>query len=636
MVDGNDFISEAIQKGATAIVSERPRPKTGILSGVTYIKVADSREALGEIAADWYGTNKGNLKIIGVTGTKGKTTTCHLIYHILTTVGKKAGLVSSIVAKIGDTEEDTGFHTTSPDVLELHRLLARMVKAGCEYAVIEVSSHGIDQQRIAGVKFDIGVLTNIAPEHLDYHKTFAEYRRVKLAFLNSAKQKIISPETTNLDILPGKFNNINAETAIEVAAALGIDRKSALQALHLFKLPPGRLEEIKNNLGLKIIIDFAHTPESLREILTYLRQITKGKLIAVFGCAGERDPGKREPMGEIAGELADLSIFTAEDPRRENVFAILKTMEKKAKNYLEIPERGEAIAAALSLAEKGDTVVICGKGHEKSMCYGGIEHPWSDQESVRQALSTRKNIGVIVMVAGMGKRMHSEKPKVLHTLAGRPMIAYTLSNLRQAGLGHIVVVVGYKKDEVIRVVKGAVDFAEQPEPLGTGDAAAKGLIRIDPSIKTVVVLNGDDSAFYTPTVINDILKTHQTSGAVLTFVSLIKADPLGLGRVIRNSKGNLVDIIEENDLTEEQKQIKEINDGLYVFNRDWLAKNLSKIKKSGSGEYYIVDLIKIALHAEKRMAVYKLRDNALWQGINTPEQLAEADNLMRMKLSKWN
>jgi len=635
-VDGHDFIHEAINRGAVVVIGEKDYAKTGIPRRVTYIKVSDSKQSLGEVATNWFGTRDAKLKIIGVTGTKGKTTTCHLIYHILTSVGKKVGLISSIVAKMGKVEEDTGFHTTSPDVISLHRLLKQMVKAGCEYAVVEVSSHGIDQKRIAGINFDIGVLTNIAPEHLDYHKTFAEYRKVKLSFLNSAKTKIVSKKTTKLDILPGKFNNVNAETAIEVVVALGMDRKLAEKALYSFKLPIGRLEEIKNNLGIKIIIDFAHTPDSLREVLQYLRSQTKGRLIAVFGCAGERDKGKRLKMGEISGKIADVSILTAEDPRSENVFDILKSMETKARNYLEIPERGEAIAAAINLAKRGDTIVICGKGHEKSMCYGKIEHPWSDQESVKNVLNARKDIGVIVMAAGMGKRMHSKKPKVMHLLAERPMISYTLDNLRRAGLENIVVVVGYKKDEVVREIKGAVKFADQPIALGTADATVKGLIQIGASTKTIVVLNGDDSAFYSPEIIKDVIKLQYNSHSILSFVGLIKADPLGLGRIIRNSRGQLVDIVEEKDLNEDQKKIKEVNDGLYVFDKRWLSQNLGKIQKSASGEFYLVDLIKIALKAGKKASIYWLKNNEEWQGINTPEQLAEADKLMRQKLAKWN
>jgi UDP-N-acetylmuramoyl-L-alanyl-D-glutamate--2,6-diaminopimelate ligase len=312
----------------------------------------------------------------------------------LTKLGKKVGLVTSITAKIGNKEVDTGFHVTSPDVISLHKFLKEMSDAGCEYAVIEVSSHGIDQKRIAGVKFDIGVLTNIAPEHLDYHRTFEEYKRVKMSFINSVKFKALSPTDTDLDILPGKFNNLNIEAALKAVEFLGIDRNSAIQTLGSFELPEGRLEEIKNSKGFKIFVDFAHTPESLEAALKHLRTQTSGKLIAVFGSAGERDPYKRPKMGEVAGKFADEVILTAEDPRSERVEDIIVQIKsgiksKNAKIYNE-PDRKKAIKLALDIAKNGDLVGIFGKGHEKSMNLDGIhETPWSDQKIVREYIDKK-------------------------------------------------------------------------------------------------------------------------------------------------------------------------------------------------------------------------------------------------------
>ena len=270
-VDGNDYIEEALKNGAGKIYKD------------------SNPTELGRLASEYYNNPSSKLKVIGVTGTKGKTTTCHLIHHILTTNGKKAGIISTISAQ--------GFHTTAPDIITLNQELSEMVKKGYEYVVLEVSSHGIDQGRIAGIKFDISVLTNIAPEHLDYHKTFKEYKRVKMMFINSAQYRVFSPKTTNLNILTGDFNNINAETAIEVCKELGISESTSMKALKTFKLPEGRLEEIVNNNGYRIFVDFAHTPDSLEARLKYLRTITKGKLIAVFGCAGERDP-RKDPKWE--------------------------------------------------------------------------------------------------------------------------------------------------------------------------------------------------------------------------------------------------------------------------------------------------------------------------------------------------
>lgn len=380
--DGHDYISDAIKNGAKLVVGERTPAD---------VIVKDSREALGTLASAFYDYPSQKLKIIGVTGTKGKTTTCYLIHHILTKLGKKTGLVSSIVAKIGDREIDTGFHVTSPGVVSLHKLLKEMVEKGLEYAVIEVSSHGIDQGRVMGIKFDVGVLTNIAPEHLDYHKTFEEYKRVKISFISSVKHKIISPTETDLNILPGKFNNLDAEVAIAVSKLYGIERDEAIETLKTFKLPKGRLEEIENDLGIKIFVDFAHTPDSLEAALKYLGTQTQGKLIAVFGAAGERDPYKRPVMGKVAAELADEVILTAEDPRTEKATDIInqikKGMESKNVEIYEEPDRKKAIKLALEMAKKGDVIGIFGKGHEKSMNLDGIhEIPWSDQEVVREIL----------------------------------------------------------------------------------------------------------------------------------------------------------------------------------------------------------------------------------------------------------
>lgn len=382
-VDGHDFISDAIERGAVKIYGERN------LNYPNYFKVKDSREKLGELASEFYGFPSHKIKIIGVTGTKGKTTTAHLIYHMLTTLGKKCGLVSSIVAKIGDKEIDTGFHVTSPDVVSLHRFLSEMVSAGCEYAVIEVSSHGIDQKRIAGIKFDIGVLTNIASEHLDYHRTFKEYKRIKMSFINSIKFKVLSPVDTNLNVLPGKFNNLNVEAAIKTMEFLGIDKDLAIKTLDTFELPEGRLEEIKNSRGFKIFVDFAHTPESLDAALRYLRTQASGKIIAVFGCAGERDAFKRPKMGRVASELADEVILTSEDPRSEKAEDIISQIKKGIKSnkakVISEPDRKRAIEIALKNAKKGDLVGIFGKGHEKSMNLDGVnEIPWSDQKIVRE------------------------------------------------------------------------------------------------------------------------------------------------------------------------------------------------------------------------------------------------------------
>ena len=620
--DGHDFIPQAIKNGATEVVGEKD---IKVPEGIKYIKVKDSGEALGELASKFYGNPSKKLTVIGVTGTKGKTTTCHLIAHILAKLGQKTKLISTIIV--------SGFHTTTPDVISLHELLKEAVDEGCKYAVIEVSSHGIDQQRIAGVKFDVGVLTNIAPEHLDYHKTFAEYKRVKFSFIDAVRVKIIAKTETDLDILPGRFNNLNAQAAVDAVVSLGYKKGSAIEALHSFKLPEGRLEEIKNDLGFRIYVDFAHTPDSLEAVLTYLKGITKGRLIAVFGSAGERDSKKRPKMGKISGGIADFSVFTAEDPRSENIFKIFGQMKKHARNFVCIPERGEAIIYGLSLACKGDCVVVCGKGHERSMAYGGFEHPWSEREIIENYLKRDVSVSAIIMAAGKGKRMRSLKPKVLHEICGRPMICYALENLRNAGVGEITVVVGFKKDEVIKRVAGAVNIAVEKNPIGgTADAAKAGFGQVSRRTKILLVINGDDSAFYKPETIKNILKIHAERGRKLTFVSLMKNNPTGLGRVIRGKNGLITKIVEEKDATEAERKIKEVNDGLYVFERGWFEKNISKVKRGPQGEYYLVDIIKIAIDQGDRMATYTLPNDNEWQGVNTQEQLEEANKKMEERL----
>ena len=632
--DGHNFIPEAIKNGAKFIIGQK-EIKLG--SQAQYIQVSDSREALGVLADEFYGQPSQKLKIIGVTGTKGKTTTCHLIYHILTDIGQKTGLISSIVAKIGMREMDTGFHVTSPDVVSLHKFLREMVDAGCKYAVIEVSSHGIDQQRIAGVQFEVGVLTNIAPEHLDYHKTFKEYKRIKMNFINLCKYRAFSPTETDLAILPGKFNNLNVEAALKAVSYLGVDRQKALKTLDSFDLPKGRLEEVINKSGFRIVIDFAHTPDSLEAALTYLRTTTKGRLISVFGCAGERDHKKRRRMGKISGQLADLSVFTAEDPRTENVSDIFRAMKKNAKNFVCIPERGEAIAYALSKARKGDTVGLFGKGHETSMAFKGFEHPWSDQQAVKDYLNVDQTVSSILLAAGKGSRMRSNIPKVAHSICGRPMIAYSLENLRRSGLNDLVIVVSFRKNLVEKIVNGSVKIAVQKTSKGgTADAAECGFNLVSKDSKTIMVINGDDSAFYTPLTIKHVLDAHNKTKSVITFVSLEKENPTGLGRVLRDKEGNVCGIVEEKNATQEERKIREINDGLYVFNRKWLGINLPKVGKNPiSGERYLTDLIEVAILGKNKITAYKLPDPEEWQGINTPEELEKARAKMEAKLNGY-
>lgn len=378
------------------------------------------------LAVLYYRYPASSLKVIGVTGTDGKTTTVHLIAQILREANLKTAYISTVGAKIQDSEIDTGFHVTTPNPWALQKLLRKMVDKHLEYLVLEATSHGLDQHRLFGCRFQIGVLTNVTHEHLDYHRTFQKYleakmklfKRVKKAILNKddpsfsqfkrevekgggevisygLKDGDFTPKTfpfkTNLE---GEYNLSNCLAAIAVAKSLKIEDEVIRKGLLGFTGITGRLEEINEGQNFKIFVDFAHTPNSLLKTLEALRE-KKGKsqrLMVVFGCAGLRDRQKRPLMGKIATDLADLVILTAEDPRTEDLSQIIEEISKGCpdfKNLYKIPDRKEAIEFALKEAKRGDLVVICGKGHEKSMCFGTKEIPWSDQEEVRKILRKR-------------------------------------------------------------------------------------------------------------------------------------------------------------------------------------------------------------------------------------------------------
>lgn len=385
------------------------------------------------LAVLFFGYPAKRLKVIGVTGTDGKTTTATLIHKILVDVGKKAALISTVSAKIGREEISTGLHVTSPHPWKLQQLLRRIVKQGLEYVVLEATSHGLVQNRLFGCNFMVGVVTNVTHEHLDYHGTYEKYlaakaklfRRVKVAVFNrddrsyrklmtkiskqakvitySIKQKAdFTPKTFKFKTsLPGEYNQYNCLAAIAATSSLGLAEKKIRKAVAGFKGIKGRMEEIDEGQDFRTIVDFAHTPYALESALKALKkQLTpKSKhrapsLIAVFGCAGLRDKQKWPMMGRIAAQYADQIVLTAEDPRTEDVNQIIEEIAQgyfrgggKKANLFRVPDRREAIKFAIQkLAKKGDIVVVFGKGHEESMCFGRTEYPWSDQKEIRQAL----------------------------------------------------------------------------------------------------------------------------------------------------------------------------------------------------------------------------------------------------------
>jgi len=364
-----------------------------------------------------YGFPSRGMTIIGVTGTDGKTTTTNMIYQILKNAGKSVSMVSTINAVVGDKSYDTGFHVTSPDPFVVQKLIRDAKRSGSEFLVLEVTSHALDQHRFWGVKFDVGVVTNITHEHLDYHKTFENYKKTKLRLLKNVKYAVVNDNITRSEKvvtsgkmvtfgldkappqglklkIPGNHNIENALAALAVTDILGIDSGQARTTLENFENLTGRMEEVENSKGIKIFIDFAHTPNGLQNALYTLRDQGNGKIFSVIGCEGFRDVGKRELMGEISGKLADITVVTAVDPRgqlekinEQIIEGIEKAGKRKGEDYYVINDRMKAIKFVINRAKKDDVIGIFGKGHEKSMNLDGkTEIAWSDKTAVEKAL----------------------------------------------------------------------------------------------------------------------------------------------------------------------------------------------------------------------------------------------------------
>lgn len=388
----------------------------------------------------YYGNPAKDLYVIGVTGTDGKTTTSNLLYHLLKSANKQALLISTLSAKINGEDFDTGFHTTTPNAFQLQSYLKKAKEEDVEIAIIEVTSHAIDQMRIYGIHFNIVVLTNVSREHLDYHQTFEKYTDVKIKLLKMAdlavvnrddssyqrvsqqikkektitygfdKSASISPRTLNFKTsLIGKFNEYNILAAIAVCRKLGLKDQQIEKGIETFPVLTGRQEVVYKN-DFTVMIDFAHTPNGIKQILQGVRETMKknGKIIHVFGSAGKRDLGKRPEMGASSSELADIIVLTAEDPRGESVNNIIEDIAmgiesskfivrsfrqiqntNSQKLLFKIPDRKEAIETAIQIAKKGDVIIITGKGHEASMNLDGKhEVPWSDHDTVKKVLSS--------------------------------------------------------------------------------------------------------------------------------------------------------------------------------------------------------------------------------------------------------
>lgn len=435
--DGHLFIDKAIAQGSKIIVCEEL--PSNLVEGVTYVKVKNSAEALGVMASNYYDNPSEKLKLVGVTGTNGKTTVTTLLHRLYRAFGNKPGLISTVVNLIG-TKEIPATHTT-PDPVQLNRLLQQMVEEGCKYCFMEVSSHAIHQRRISGLKFAGGIFTNITHDHLDYHKTFDNYIKAKKQFFDDTpadafslvnvddvhgeimvqntkskvyhfalrtdadfKAKILENHFQGLNLilddreiwskLIGKFNAYNLLATYAAAILLGEEKMEVLTMLSNLNPPSGRFQYIRSENGIIGIVDYAHTPDALKNVLSTIQEIRGGneKVITVIGCGGDRDKTKRPEMAKIAADLSDRVMLTSDNPRSEEPEAIIKDMQAgleitQQKKSLAITDRKEAIKAAASMAEPGDIILVAGKGHETYQEIKGERFDFDDMKILTEMLN---------------------------------------------------------------------------------------------------------------------------------------------------------------------------------------------------------------------------------------------------------
>ena len=435
-VDGHKFIPKAEELGAAAILCEQlPEEKK---QGVTYVQVADTEDVVGQVATTFYGNPTSKLKLVGVTGTNGKTTIATLLYNMFRKMGHKCGLLSTVCNYVEGEAYPTD-HTT-PDPIELNELLGKMADAGCEYAFMECSSHAIAQKRIGGLTFAGGIFTNLTRDHLDYHKTLENYRDAKKKFFDDMpknafaitnaddKNGMVMVQNTKATVKTysirtmadfhakiiechfegmylevngkevgvqfiGKFNVSNLLAVYGAAVMLGKDPEDVLVTLSTLKSVAGRLEPIRSEEGVTALVDYAHTPDALENVLNAIHEVMEGKtgkIITVCGAGGNRDKGKRPLMAQEAVKQSDRVIITSDNPRFEEPQDIINDMlaglsAQQMKSVISIVDRREAIKTAVMMAEKGDVILIAGKGHEDYQDVKGTKHHFDDREEVRKA-----------------------------------------------------------------------------------------------------------------------------------------------------------------------------------------------------------------------------------------------------------
>lgn len=439
--DGHDFITKAIGLGAKTIVCEQ-LPES-IVENVTFVTVKNTSHALGIISSNFFETPSEKLKLTGVTGTNGKTTTATLLYQLFSNLGYKTGLISTVENRVAD-EVVHATHTT-PDPIQLNQLLRRMVDAGCTYVFMEVSSHAVSQDRIAGLKFSGAIFTNITHDHLDYHKTFENYIKAKKKFfddlpgdafalvnaddkrgmvmlqntkaakhtfgikkLTDFKAKIItnSIEGLELDVdgknvwfkMIGDFNAYNLLGVYSTAVLLGQEPDEVLTQLSSLRGAPGRFEQVSPGAKIIAIVDYAHTPDALQNVLETINQFRTGteQVITVVGCGGNRDKTKRPLMASIASRLSDKVVLTSDNPRDEDPMLIIQEMQagvmpSESRKTLVIADREEAIKTACMMAKEKDIVLVAGKGHEDYQEIKGVKHPFDDRKVVERMLKMFSN-----------------------------------------------------------------------------------------------------------------------------------------------------------------------------------------------------------------------------------------------------
>ncbi|HMA33752.1 MAG TPA: UDP-N-acetylmuramoyl-L-alanyl-D-glutamate--2,6-diaminopimelate ligase [Chloroflexia bacterium] len=457
--DGHRYIPAAIAAGAGAVAGElRPDELPAPFpAGLPYLQVADGRTAFALLSAAFFDFPSRQMAIVGVTGTDGKTTTSTFVHSILAAAGMRTGLITTISALIGDAALDTGFHVTTPEAFDLQGYLAQMRAAGCTAAVVETTSHGLDQARVAYVDYDVAVVTNVTHEHLDWHGSWENYMAAKARLFDALSTSVPKPGVPKTAVLNRTDRSyawlkdkpadqvmtyaIDGQAATCTASAIVVDRHGTRFLLHApdgtvavqlhllgrynvqnalaaacagralgARLPAiaaglGAVERVKGRMEwvyageFDLVVDFAHTPNALKETLELGHELVPpgGRVIPVFGSAGLRDVAKRRLMGEIAGQLADFSVVTAEDPRTEDVAAIMGAIaegleahgRQAGRDFICVADRATAIARAVALARPGDLVVTCGKAHEQSMCYGSTETPWDEFAAAQAALAAR-------------------------------------------------------------------------------------------------------------------------------------------------------------------------------------------------------------------------------------------------------